>query len=96
VIACFLLKTVAHPRKHVAQPAADAGRAPVPRAPAERLTRLLDTLTARERHVLTLRVQLAYSTDETARALGVTPDHVRVTQHRALEHLREALGAQAG
>ena len=97
MIGCFLLNTVvARPRRRASPRSADAAAPPVPRAQArspvdDRLPGLLDSLTTPERQVLLLRVRLAYSTDETARALGVSPDQVRVTQHRALQHLRDEL-----
>ena len=53
-----------------------------------RLRTLLDTLPARQREVLVLRVGMAYSAEETARFLGTRPGAVRVAQHRALARLR--------
>ena len=57
----------------------------------EKLAELLQLLTARQREVLLLRVAVGLSSEETAQALGTTAGAVRVTQHRALTRLREAL-----
>jgi RNA polymerase sigma-70 factor (ECF subfamily) len=54
----------------------------------ERLGRLLQLLTARQREVLILRIAVGLSAEETAEAVGSTPGAVRVTQHRALSRLR--------
>jgi RNA polymerase sigma-70 factor, ECF subfamily len=70
--------------------------------PAEALTRaddaqrardLLAELPAQQRELLTLRVALGLSAEETGRALGMSPGAVRVAQHRALTRLR-ALAAE--
>jgi RNA polymerase sigma factor (sigma-70 family) len=50
----------------------------------ERAWRILDALPEREREVLRLRFLHGYSAGEIGRALGLTPDHVRVLQLRAL------------
>jgi RNA polymerase sigma-70 factor (ECF subfamily) len=55
---------------------------------AERLAALLQRLTPRQRTVLVLRVAVGLSAEETANAMNSTPGAVRVTQHRALNHLR--------
>jgi RNA polymerase sigma-70 factor (ECF subfamily) len=55
------------------------------------LRRLLDTLTARQREILVLRVVVGLTAEETADAVGSTPGAVRVAQHRALARLRESL-----
>jgi RNA polymerase sigma-70 factor (ECF subfamily) len=62
----------------------------------QRLTHLLDRLTARQRDVLILRVAVGLSAEETAVAVGSTPGAVRVTQHRALNRLRTEIGAADG
>jgi RNA polymerase sigma-70 factor (ECF subfamily) len=49
-----------------------------------RAWRLLDALPEREREVLRLRFLHGYSAGEIGRAMGLTPDHVRVLQLRAL------------
>jgi RNA polymerase sigma-70 factor, ECF subfamily len=54
----------------------------------ERLGRLLQLLTARQREVLILRIAVGLTAEETAEAVGSTPGAVRVTQHRALSRLR--------
>jgi RNA polymerase sigma factor (sigma-70 family) len=50
----------------------------------ERLQRLLDGLSERERAVLTLRYFQGYSAAEIGQALGLSTNHVRVLQLRAL------------
>ena len=52
---------------------------------------ILESLPERDRRVLELRFLHAYSIRETARELGVTPENVKVIQHRAL-----AKAARAG
>lgn len=52
---------------------------------------LLDRLSAQHREILTLRVAVGLSADETADALGMTAGAVRVAQHRALTRLRGLL-----
>jgi RNA polymerase sigma-70 factor, ECF subfamily len=56
-----------------------------------RLNRLLGELTPRQRDVLTLRIMVGLSAEETAVVVGSTPGAVRVTQHRALNRLRVIL-----
>jgi RNA polymerase sigma-70 factor (ECF subfamily) len=56
---------------------------------------LMQQLPAQQREILTLRVAVGMSTDETAAALGMSTGAVRVAQHRALTKLR-AMIAQAG
>ncbi|GAA2554602.1 RNA polymerase sigma factor ShbA [Pseudonocardia hydrocarbonoxydans] len=58
----------------------------------EQLGELLHILTPRQREVLVLRVAVGLSAEETAAAVRSTPGAVRVTQHRALNRLRAALG----
>jgi RNA polymerase sigma-70 factor (ECF subfamily) len=57
----------------------------------KRLGELLDTLPPQNREILILRLIMGLSSQETARAMGLTPNAVRVRQHRALNKLREAL-----
>ncbi len=52
---------------------------------------LLRTLLPRQREILIMRVVLGMSAQETADAVGTTPDAVRVAQHRALNRLRRAV-----
>jgi len=54
---------------------------------------LLADLPEAQREILTLRVAVGMSTDETAAALGMTTGAVRVAQHRALAKLRKAIAA---
>ncbi|MGH3613832.1 MAG: RNA polymerase sigma factor ShbA [Pseudonocardia sp.] len=58
---------------------------------AERVGDLLHLLTPRQREVLVLRIAVGLSAEETARVVGSTPGAVRVTQHRALNRLRDIL-----
>ena len=72
--------------EHVALVRDEAGRAMT----------LIRTLPTQQQEILTLRVAVGMSTDETAAALGMTPGAIRVAQHRALTKLRELLAAQEG
>ncbi|MEO7752846.1 MAG: RNA polymerase sigma factor ShbA [Terracoccus sp.] len=54
---------------------------------------LMERLPAQQREIITLRVAVGFSTEETAAALGMTPGAVRVAQHRGLAKLRSLLGA---
>jgi RNA polymerase sigma-70 factor, ECF subfamily len=56
---------------------------------ARRMDEMLSALTARQREVLTLRIALGVSAEETARILGTTAGAVRLVQHRALVRLRQ-------
>jgi RNA polymerase sigma-70 factor (ECF subfamily) len=56
---------------------------------------LMQQLPTQQREILTLRVAVGMSTDETAAALGMSAGAIRVAQHRALTKLR-AMIAQAG
>lgn len=62
----------------------------------EQLGELLGILTPRQREVLVLRIAVGLSAEETAVAVHSTPGAVRVTQHRALNRLRAALGSRPG
>jgi len=53
-----------------------------------RLSELLDKLSPTYREIVTLRVAVGMSAEETGLALGMTPGAVRVAQHRALARLR--------
>lgn len=55
--------------------------------------RLLDRLSDQHREILTLRIAVGMSADETAAALGMTAGAVRVAQHRALARLRSLYAA---
>ena len=52
---------------------------------------LMQQLPVQQREVLTLRVAVGLSTEETAAALGMSPGAIRVAQHRALAKLRAML-----
>ena len=56
---------------------------------------LMQQLPGQQREILTLRVAVGMSTDETAAALGMSAGAIRVAQHRALTRLR-AMIAEAG
>ena len=58
---------------------------------ADRIWKLLHKLSPQHREILTLRVAVGMSADETALALGMTAGAVRVAQHRALTRLRSLL-----
>lgn len=69
----------------VAQPRSLEGDA------SHRMRKLLADLPAGEREVLILRLVGGLNAEETAAALGSTPGVVRLDQHRAMTHLREAV-----
>lgn len=50
---------------------------------------LMQSLPTHQRELLTLRVAVGMSAEETAEALGMTAGAVRVAQHRALARLRQ-------
>ncbi|WPF66553.1 MULTISPECIES: sigma-70 family RNA polymerase sigma factor [unclassified Corynebacterium] len=58
---------------------------------SNRVRRLLDSLSERSREIITLRVLVGLSAEETADMVGSTPGAVRVAQHRALASLRKAV-----
>ncbi|MDN5929645.1 MAG: RNA polymerase sigma factor ShbA [Pseudonocardia sp.] len=62
----------------------------------QQLAELLGILTPRQREVLVLRIAVGFSAEETAATVRSTPGAVRVTQHRALNRLRAALGTRPG
>jgi RNA polymerase sigma-70 factor (ECF subfamily) len=57
----------------------------------EQTNDLLQTLLPRQREIVVMRVVLGMSAQETAAAVGTTPDAVRVAQHRALNRLRRTI-----
>lgn len=61
---------------------------------AQRARELLAELPAQQRELITLRVALGMSAEETGRALGMSPGAVRVAQHRALTKLRALAAAR--
>jgi RNA polymerase sigma-70 factor (ECF subfamily) len=58
---------------------------------AARAAALMRTLPQQQQEILTLRVAVGMSTEETAAALGMTTGAIRVAQHRALTRLRALL-----
>lgn len=66
-------------------------QAAVARDEAAAAIRLMTQLPEQQREILTLRVAVGLSTEETAAALGMTTGAVRVAQHRALTKLRASL-----
>lgn len=60
----------------------------VKEAQADEVWALMDQLPAHQRELLTLRVAVGLSAEETAQALDMTAGAVRVAQHRALARLR--------
>jgi RNA polymerase sigma-70 factor (ECF subfamily) len=63
---------------------------------ANRALAVIRTLPPQQQEILTLRVAVGMSTEETAAALGMSSGAVRVAQHRALTKLRELLAQAAG
>ena len=61
---------------------------------SNRVHALLDSLSDKAREIVTLRVFVGLSAEETARIVGSTPGAVRVAQHRALAALRKKLNEQ--
>lgn len=61
---------------------------------SDRAMALMSTLSPLHRELLTLRVAVGLSAEDTARSLGMTPGAVRVAQHRALNKLREQMLSQ--
>jgi len=60
---------------------------------AARMNRLLAVLPEKQREILTLRIVVGLSAEETAAAVGSTPGAVRVAQHRALSRLKSQIVA---
>ena len=58
---------------------------------AARMNRLLAVLPEKQREILTLRIVVGLSAEETAEAVGSTPGAVRVAQHRALARLKNEI-----
>ena len=79
------------------EPDASAGpeHTAVLRDEAERAMSLIRTLPHQQQEILTLRVAVGMSTEETGAALGMTAGAIRVAQHRALARLRELMAAQS-
>jgi RNA polymerase sigma-70 factor, ECF subfamily len=68
----------------------DRAHLPVERL-TDRLGELLRELPPFQREALLLRIAVGMSVEETAQAVGSTPDAIRVAQHRALARLRGAV-----
>lgn len=62
---------------------------------SDRLSDLLGVLGPRQVEILTLRIAVGLTAEETAAALDSTPGAVRVAQHRALQRLRRELDERA-
>ncbi len=58
---------------------------------AARMKKLLEVLPEKQREILTLRIVVGMSAEETAEAVGSTPGAVRVAQHRALARLKSEI-----
>jgi RNA polymerase sigma-70 factor (ECF subfamily) len=58
---------------------------------AARMKKLLEVLPEKQREILTLRIVVGLSAEETAEAVGSTPGAVRVAQHRALARLKSEI-----
>ena len=58
---------------------------------AARMQKLLAVLPEKQREILTLRIVVGLSAEETAEAVGSTPGAVRVAQHRALARLKSEI-----
>lgn len=63
---------------------------------ASRVMALMAKLPEAQREILTLRVAMGMSTEETAASLGMSEGAVRVAQHRALTKLRAMLAQTEG
>ncbi|MEJ8277709.1 RNA polymerase sigma factor ShbA [Pseudonocardia spirodelae] len=61
----------------------------------DRLGDLMGLLGPRQVEILTLRIAVGLTAEETAETLGSTPGAVRVAQHRALQRLRRELDDRA-
>jgi RNA polymerase sigma-70 factor (ECF subfamily) len=58
---------------------------------AARMSKLMAILPEKQREILTLRIVVGLSAEETAEAVGSTPGAVRVAQHRALARLKSEI-----
>jgi RNA polymerase sigma-70 factor (ECF subfamily) len=61
---------------------------------SEQMAKLLEILPEKHREIITLRVVVGLSAEETAEAVGSTPGAVRVAQHRALTRLRRSMSEE--
>jgi len=78
----------------VCDPGAGPERTAVVRDEAQRVMALVRTLPLQQQEIITLRVAVGMSTEETRAALGMSAGAIRVAQHRALNRLRELVAAQ--
>jgi RNA polymerase sigma-70 factor, ECF subfamily len=69
----------------------DHGKTDRARPPPMQIAMLLATLTEEQRKILRLRLINKLTADETAQAIGTTPEAVRIIQHQALNRLRREL-----
>ncbi len=69
----------------------DPSRWPSMSDSAARMKKLLEVLPEKQREILTLRIVVGMSAEETAQAVGSTPGAVRVAQHRALARLKSEI-----
>jgi RNA polymerase sigma-70 factor (ECF subfamily) len=68
---------------------------PVPRLDGDQLARCVQALKERERSVVVLTFYDEQSAAEAAGFLGISQANVRVIRHRAIQQLRECMGAAA-
>lgn len=61
---------------------------------SEQMSKLMEILPEKHREIITLRVVVGLSAEETAEAVGSTPGAVRVAQHRALTRLRRSMSEE--
>jgi len=61
---------------------------------ADERAALLEALPSRQREIIRLRLVVGLSAQETADRLGMAPNAVRLAQHRALDHLRDAIAEE--
>jgi len=79
-----------------ADPAAGPEQVAMVRDEAHRVMALVRTLPAQQQEIITLRVAVGLSTEETGAALGMSAGAIRVAQHRALNRLRQLVAAETG
>ena len=66
---------------------------PMPRLDDRQLARCVQALKERERSVVVMTFYDEQTAAETARSLGISEANVRVIRHRAMQHLRDCMGA---
>lgn len=72
----------------------DAVAGPIPRTRIARLEECLGMLTERDRQILRLTFADGQTAPETARALKISAENVRVRRHRTIARLRKCVGVQ--